>query len=385
MEIKRGELLAPWTTLGVGGPADAFVQVTTATQLQAALTSAAEHGSAVELLGEGSNVVISDEGLRGLTVALRGGGITRVGRAAQGDVLDVDGGMAWDEFVAWTVEQGLAGVELLSGIPGTVGAAPVQNIAAYGQALADVVTQVEAVERATGDRVVLDASECAFGYRDSRFKRDWDGRYVITAVRFALSRTERTPLTYRDLDVHFDQRGGDRGSLVDRRAAVLAVRGAKSMVHDPADPLSRSCGSFFISPWLPRDAAVALVDDVRGEGAGDRLFAWYSGSEAEDVKVPAAMVLLAAGFRNGDRWGPVGLSPRHVLAIVNLGGATAQRVSDVAGHIAHTVRERLGVTLQAEPRFLGAFEPFDPDAFAASATFTSGSAGTPAWAGDSTR
>ena len=385
VEITGRVPLAPWTTMGVGGPAEAFVQVTTPGQLQSALAHAAEHGRAVELLGEGSNVVVSDHGLAGLTIALRGGGIAHAEPDAGRVTVQVDGGMAWDELVAWAVARGLAGVELLSGIPGTVGAAPVQNIAAYGQALADVVTSVQAVERSSGNQVTLDAASCAFGYRDSRFKRDWAGRYVITSVTFSLSRQARTPLSYRDLELHFAEHSANPDSLADRRSAVLAVRGAKSMVHDPGDPLSRSCGSFFVSPWLPREEAISLVDGVRGEGAGERLFAWYSGSEAEDVKVPAAMVLLAAGFRNGDRWGDVGLSPRHVLAIVNHGGATAQLVSDVAGHVAHTVYERLGVTLHAEPRFLGAFERFDPQAFGESTPLTSGAAGTPAWAADTTR
>ncbi|QBI18672.1 UDP-N-acetylmuramate dehydrogenase [Egibacter rhizosphaerae] len=386
MHTTEAAPLAGHTTLGVGGPAGLLVEVAGATaEVRAALDAAHAHAERpVTLLGEGSNVVVSDRGLDAVLL-LRGGTVRAVGRTAGGTRVRADGGMVWDDLVAWAVAQGLGGIELLSGIPGTVGAAPVQNIAAYGQALADTFVELEAVDRATGEVVQLSAADCAFGYRDSRFKRDWADRFVITSVTLDLVHEERSALTYRDLEVHFERHGGDPWVLADRRAAVLAVRRAKSMVWDPQDALTRSCGSFFMSPFLPRDEAIALVDAVRGRGAGERLFAWYSGAEAEDVKVPAAMVLLAAGFANGDRWGQVGLSPRHVLAIVNLGGATAQRVSDVAAHIQAVVWEQLGVRLHAEPRFLGEFDPFDARRFAEEAPYTPGDADTPGWARDAVR
>lgn len=401
MRVAWQESLADRTTLRVGGPAEALVEVSGGAAAVAAAVEAA-HETANEiaarsdrgergvspltaLLGEGSNVVISDRGLPGVTLVLHGGRVRAVDEAGDRVQVTADGGMAWDALVAWAVEQGLAGIELLSGIPGTVGAAPVQNIAAYGQALAETLVSLEAVDLRSGERVRLDAEACAFGYRDSRFKRDWQDRWAIAEVTLELSRSERAPIAYRDLEVWFAREGGDPASLPERRAAVLAVRGAKSMVVDPADPYSRSAGSFFMSPWLPRPRAVEIVDGVRGEGAGERLFAWYSGASDGEVKVPAAMILLAAGFANGDRWGAVGLSPRHVLAVVNLGGATAQQVSDVAGHIQATVADELGVELRCEPRFLGEFTPYDPERFAAWARYEPGAAATPSWARDSVR
>ena len=407
MRITRRSPLAARTTLGVGGEAEVLVEVAGgAREVTAALEAVdgavgagevageASAGSASEvsgpvaarvLLGEGSNVVVSDHGLAGTTLVLRGGGVGAVESCGAAVRVTADGGMPWDDLVAWAVDEELAGIELLSGIPGTVGAAPVQNIGAYGQALDETFVALEAVDRRTGERVTLGPGDCAFGYRDSRFKRDWQDRYIIAEVTLELSRTTRSPLAYRDLDLHFQREGGDPQALADRRAAVLAVRRAKSMVVDPGDPFSRSAGSFFMSPWLPREQAIALVDGVRGPGAGERLFSWYSGADAEEVKVPAAMVLLAAGFANGDRWGTVGLSPRHVLAIVNLGGASAQQVADLAGHIRATVAERLDVTLRPEPRFLGEFADFDPERFAAWARYTPGDGATPSWARDAVR
>lgn len=386
MHITEGAPLAEHTTLVVGGRAQVLAEVagSTAAVVEGLEAVRARTTEPLTLLGEGSNVVVSDAGLPAVLV-LRGGEVSDAQEGRETTRVRVDGGMSWDALVAWSVARGLGGLELLSGIPGTVGAAPVQNIAAYGQALADTFVSLEAVDRRTGEVVTFTAADCAFGYRDSRFKRDLADRFVITAVTLDLTHGARSPLRYRDLEVRFAEHGGDPEDLHDRRAAVLAVRRGKSMVWDPADPLSRSCGSFFVSPFLPRDEAIDLVDAVRGAGAGERLFAWYAGAEAEQVKVPAALVLLAAGFANGDRWGPVGLSPRHVLALVNHGGATAQRVADVAAHIQHTAAEQLGVTLHAEPRFLGAFEPFDPERFAADVTRTPGEDATPGWARDAVR
>lgn len=381
--------LGPFTTLGVGGPADVLVTADSSSAgVRVALEAAAERGDPLTLLGSGSNVVVSDAGLRGVTVRLHGGGVRAATALDDGDgarLVRVDAGMAWDRLVAWAVADGLGGIELLSGIPGTVGAAPVQNIGAYGQALDQVLVAVEAVERASGERVTLSKADCALAYRDSRFKRDWRDRYVITEVTLRLARSRRTPITYRDLQLHFDHHRSDPWSLAARRHAVLTVRRAKSMVWDPSDPWSRSVGSFFVSPRMPRADGVALVEQLRGPGAGERLLAWYSGEQADEVKVPAALVLLAAGFTNGDRWGEVGLSARHLLAIVNHGGATAQAVHDVAEHIRTTVRRRLGVRLDCEPRFLGAFRAFDEEAFAASVPFTPGTAGTPSWASNAAR
>lgn len=379
MDVSRGAPLAPHTTLGVGGRADVLVRTESAAELPAALEVAAAEGGPVTLLGSGSNVVVSDQGLRGTTVLLRGGGIRDVRSERDGSTLvRIDGGMDWDAFVAWAVAHDLGGVELLSGIPGTVGAAPVQNIAAYGQSLDETLVGVVAVERTTGRVVSLGAAECGLAYRDSRFKGDWLDRFAITEVTLRLAPSTRTGISYRDLELYFAERG-DVTSLGDRREAVLAVRRAKSMVRDAGDPLSRSAGSFFISPRLPREDATVLVERVRGPGAAEKLFSWYAGPGTGEVKVPAALVLLAAGFSNGDRWGDVGLSPRHVLAIVNHGGATAQEISDVAAHIRATVAVETGVELECEPRFLGSFRPFDADSFA-SVRYVAGSTGTPSWA-----
>ena len=373
--------LAGYCTLGVGGPAEVLRTATSSSEVAAAHDLAQrQHGGRLHLLGHGSNVVPSDDGLDGVVLVLRGGQIRRHAAAAGRTLVDVDGGMAWDELVAWSVAHGLTGIELLSGIPGTVGAAPVQNIGAYGQALEETLVALEAYDHEAGTTVQLSAEACALGYRDSRFKHEWRDRFTIVRVRLALAQDRPSPPSYRDLSTHFATHGGDPCDPADRRNAVLAVRRSKSMVWDPADPWSRSAGSFFMSPWLPRAQAVTIVDSVRGPGAAEQLFSWYAGEDADEVKVPAALVLRAAGFRNGDRWGEVGLSPKHVLAIVNLGGATAQGIADVAGHLAATVADRLDVTITPEPRFLGHFTPYEAERFARTYPHTPGEEQAPAWA-----
>ncbi len=377
--------LAPLTTLGVGGPAHRFFAIRRREEIVSAFAVADLRGEPLWVLGGGSNVVIADAGLPGTVVQVAGGSMGR--RMVGDDAVEwtVDAGVAWDAFVTATVEAGATGVELLSGIPGTVGAAPVQNVAAYGQQVGDVITAVGVFDRASGQIGEVPPGQCGFGFRTSRFKHgDWAGRAGITHVRFRLSLAVAAPpaaSTYGDLVRWFDGNGGDPTDVAARRKATLAVRGAKSMVIDRADPMSRSVGSFFVNPEVPAGTADELIDRFARGGLDVQ---YLEGRRAADPaattrRIPAALLLRAAGFRAGDSWGTVQLSDRHVLAIVACDGATADDVWQLSWLIRGRVADETGVELQPEPQFLGDFADPDPAAFAKAHSFSPGAAGEPAW------
>lgn len=377
--------LAPLTTLGVGGPAHRFFAIRRREEIVSAFAVADLRGEPLWVLGGGSNVVIADAGLPGTVVQITGGSM---GRRMVGDATvewTVDAGVAWDAFVAATVEAGATGVELLSGIPGTVGAAPVQNVAAYGQQVCDVITAVGVFDRSSGQTGEVPPEQCGFGFRTSRFKDgDWAGRAGITHVRLRLPLAAAAPpaaSTYGDLVRWFDANGGDPTDVAARREATLAVRRSKSMVIDPADPMSRSAGSFFVNPEVPAGTADALIDRFASAGIDVQ---YLEGRRAADPganvrRIPAALLLRAAGFRAGDSWGTVQLSDRHVLAIVACEGATADDIWQLSWLIRGRVADETGVDLQPEPQFLGDFAEPDVAAFAKAHPFSPGAETEPAW------
>lgn len=340
--------LAPLSTLQVGGAAEWFVDLHDEAQIAPACRWAADRGVPLTVLGGGSNVVIGDRGVRGLVarVAIRG-----VDAAWAGDTwrLRAGAGESWDALVERAVRQQAWGVECLSGIPGTVGGTPVQNVGAYGQDVSQTIEAVDVVERATGAAASIPAAACGFAYRDSRFRAADRNRYIIAAVRFGLARVQARPLT---ADVAREL--GDRHGLTpaDVREAVLALRRSKGMVVEPANPDARSVGSFFVNPVVTAGQADGLAARAGGEPpprfpAGDGR-----------VKVPAAWLIERAGWPRGSGSGAVGLSTRHALAIVNRGGALAEDVVAFACGIKQAVVDRFGVALAAEPIFLG----FEDDA-----------------------
>jgi UDP-N-acetylmuramate dehydrogenase len=322
--------LADLTTLGVGGPVERLVEVTDAGELVAAVRDADEAGRPLLLLGGGSNVVAPDEGWPGDVVAVRSRGVVR-----SGTVLEVQAGEPWDDLVAATVEQGLAGIEALSGIPGSTGATPVQNVGAYGQEVAQTITAVRVYDRAEKTERTLTPAECGFAYRDSRLKRH-PGRFVVLTVGFELHPgIASRPVSYAELAHRLGIELGGTAPLADVRAAVLELRRGKGMVLDPADPDSRSAGSFFTNPIVPADRAV--------EGCPS----WPAGEGL--VKLSAAWLVQAAGFGKGTRDGHVGTSSRHSLALTTEPAATAGELLAYAGRITAAVRERFGVDLVMEP------------------------------------
>jgi UDP-N-acetylmuramate dehydrogenase len=322
--------LADLTTLAVGGPIDRLVEADDAAELVAAVRDADEAGRPLLLLGGGSNLVAPDEGWPGDVVAVRSRGVVR-----SGDVLEVQAGEPWDDLVATTVQERLAGLEALSGIPGSTGATPVQNVGAYGQEVAQTITAVRVYDRAEKAERLLAPAECGFAYRDSRLKRD-PGRFVVLTVTFALQPGEESrPVTYAELARTLGVDIGGTAPLEDVRAAVLELRRGKGMVLDPADPDSRSAGSFFTNPVVPAAKAVEGCPSWPADGGM--------------VKLSAAWLVQSAGFGKGTRDGRVGTSSRHSLALTTEPGATAAELLAYADRITAVVRERFGVDLAMEP------------------------------------
>jgi UDP-N-acetylmuramate dehydrogenase len=338
--------LGPYCTMGVGGPARFFVEAREEADVLDAFEWARRTGTALRVLGGGSNVVVADEGVDALVVrvALRGLSAER-----EGTTVDVcaSAGEPWDGLVRQTVERGWAGVECLSGIPGLVGATPIQNVGAYGQEVSDAITEVRALDRLEGRVVTLTAAECGFGYRDSMLKRTAPDRYVVLGVTYRLMPGGAPRVRYADLERHLEARGIGSPSLADVRESVLAVRRTKSMVLDPTDPNRRSCGSFFLNPIVSREAVPAIESR-----AGDPGMPRWEQPDGR-VKLSAAWLIERAGFARGHRDGPVGLSTRHSLAIVCHDGARARDVVAFASRIRDRVQDRFGVRLVPEPALWG--------------------------------
>ena len=329
-EVRHGVRLADLTTLAVGGPIDRLIEVSDAAELVAAVREADEAGRPLLVLGGGSNVVAPDEGWPGDVVAVRSRGIER-----SGTTLGVQAGESWDDLVAYTVDNGLAGMEALSGIPGSTGATPIQNVGAYGQEVAQTITAVRVYDRHEKGEGTLTPAECGFAYRDSRLKRE-PGRFVVLEVTFALDASaESRPVGYAELARKLGVELGETAPLAAVRAAVLELRRGKGMVLDPADPDSRSAGSFFTNPIVPLAQAV------------DGCPTWPAGDGS--VKLSAAWLVQSAGFGRGTRQGKVGTSSRHSLALTTEPGATATELMQFADRVIDAVREQFGVTLVPEP------------------------------------
>jgi UDP-N-acetylmuramate dehydrogenase len=298
----------------------------------------------VLILAGGSNVVIGDDGFPGTVILIRSRGLRVLAETDQTVTLRVEAGEPWDEFVAATVEAGWSGLECLSGIPGSAGATPIQNVGAYGQEVAETVTAVQAYDRVGGEVVRLTAAECCFAYRSSIFRHS--DRWAVLSVDFTLSRSPlSTPVRYAELARALGVDVGDQVPLAQARAAVRALRAGKGMVLDPADPDTRSVGSFFTNPVLD-GAAYALLRD-RADGLGEPP-SWPAPSGV--VKVSAAWLIDKAGFRKGYRGsGGAAISSKHTLALTNPDAGSTAALIELAREIRDGVHDRFGVTLHPEP------------------------------------
>ncbi|GAA2377588.1 UDP-N-acetylmuramate dehydrogenase [Dactylosporangium salmoneum] len=331
--------LAAFTTLRLGGPAGRLIEAATEAETLRALRS----GGDQLILAGGSNVVVADEGFPGTVVLLRERGL----RAEERDGavrLTVAAGHPWDDVVATAVSNGWSGIESLSGIPGSAGATPIQNVGAYGQEVAETIVSVRAYDRARDEVVTIPAAECGFAYRTSVFKHN--SRHVVLAVTFRLSASARsTPIAYAELARSLGVEQGATAPLEEVRATVLKLRAGKGMVLDPADPDTYSVGSFFTNPVVPApdfERVRALAADL------GPMPSWPAGGE---IKLSAAWLIERAGFTKG--YGSPGrgvaLSGKHTLALTNRGSGSAAALLDLAREIRAGVVERFGVTLHPEP------------------------------------
>ena len=341
--------LADFTTVRLGGPARAFVRAETEDELTDAVRKADAAGERVLILGGGSNLVVADEGFDGTVIQVATRGVVRDGAPGE---LTVAAGEEWDGVVARTVAAGLAGLECLSGIPGLTGATPMQNVGAYGQEVSDTITRVRVWDRDAARVLELPAAECGFGYRTSRFRGS--PRYVVLSVTFALAVQARSaPVRYAELAAALGVAPGDQVDAAEARAAVIELRQRKGMVVDPADPDTRSAGSFFLNPVLDATAFAGVEAAARTRcGAGTRVPRYDAGDGL--VKVPAAWLIERSGFTKGYHPGDgARISAKHTLALVNAGAASTAALLALAREIRDGVHAAFGVTLTPEPILVG--------------------------------
>jgi len=345
--IQEDVLLAPYTTIGLGGRARYFATCGSIDAIRDCLTWADEKDLPVQVLGGGSNVLFPDAGFPGLVLKIDLQGL---------DFADDDewvrviaaAGEDWDGFVQTCIDRDLAGLECLSGIPGLVGAAPIQNVGAYGQEVEDTITGVRALDRRTLETVEFPSAECRFAYRQSRFKTADRDRYIIVEATYRLHPRRRPELRYPELrqyveeQLDLDSLESGRPVLSAVRQAVLHLRRRKSMVVDPQDPNARSVGSFFLNPVLTKEEFAVLEERI-GDPSSIPAFA-----TPEGIKVPAAWLVEQAGFHRGHRRGNAGISARHALALINCGGTTRE-ILELAAEIQQQVRGKFGILLQREP------------------------------------
>jgi len=349
LEIQENVLLAPLTTLGVGGSARWFYSARSVAEVQQAVAFARERGLDLFVLGGGSNVVVADGGFDGLVlrVAITGMEGPHLQGRARG-MLDVGAGRNWDEFVAMCVLRGYAGVECLSGIPGSVGGTPVQNVGAYGQEVSETIASVLVYDLTESRICELPSQECGFAYRSSIFNTSQRGRYIILQVRYELQLGAEPSLRYADLQRYFAGRHG-KPTLGDVREAILKIRAGKGMVIHPNDPDSRSAGSFFKNPVLSEEEFSRL--SARAAARGLKVPSYPALSQQS--KISAAWLVENSGFHKGYVKGRVGISSKHALAIVNRGCATAAEVVALRDEIQSKVEQTWGVRLDSEPVFVG--------------------------------
>ena len=362
ISVLEHEPLAPHTTMGVGGDARYWSSCSTVDELKGGLEWARRRALPVQVLGGGSNTIFTDGTYPGLVLKIGLKGIAR----ADGDggvIVRAAAGEDWDDLVIHCIEADLSGIECLSGIPGSVGATPVQNVGAYGQEVAQTIVGVSAIDRDSLEEVTFTAAECRFRYRSSRFKAEDRDRFIITEVAFILRQGVRPALTYPELRDRLA--GADefaalppgRATSTAVREAVMALRRAKSMVLDPEDANARSAGSYFLNPVLPGPQLAAVRE--RWDAVGEQTDMPAYDEAGGNKKIPAAWLVENSGFGKGFRWGEAGISDHHALALV-AHGTRAADVVRLGEMIQEAVEKRFGVLLEPEPVVVGTSSEEDP-------------------------
>lgn len=343
MDIQESIPLAPLTTLQVGGSARFFALARSIEDIEAALAFARKRDLLVFILGGGSNVLVSDKGWPGLVLQI---GIRGIEQSESRSI--VGAGENWDNFVSHAVEKNYAGIECLSGIPGSVGGTPVQNVGAYGQEVSETIVSVLAFDRRDNHVRELRSDQCGFSYRRSIFNSAERERYIILRVTYALRSNGEPTLRYADLQKYFAGRDGTP-TLSDARQAVLEIRARKGMLISPGDPDSCSAGSFFKNPVLTQ----SQYEDVIRRAEARHLQVPSYPALAQQHKLSAAWLVENSGFSKGYSKGHVGISNKHSLAIVNRGGATAAEIIALKEEIQAKIERVWGIELEPEPVSVG--------------------------------
>jgi len=347
MQFLEQVPLAPYTTFQIGGPARWFAEAASEDDIAAGIAFAGQRRLPLFVLGGGSNLLVSDAGFPGLVLRIGLRGI----ESTQGNghpVVSAAAGEDWDGLVAYAVAAGYAGVECLSGIPGTVGGTPVQNVGAYGQEVAQSIVMVRAFDRSTSQFVNLPAEDCGFSYRRSIFNSTQRERYVVSRVDYTLNQNGPPNFVYADLARYFAARDGASPTLAEVRDAVRTIRQQKGMLIVPGDADCRSAGSFFKNPVVP----VTVLDSLAQElGVEKKSIPAYPAQDGE-VKLSAAWLIERAGYQKGYALGNAGISSRHTLALINRGGATAADVIALRDKLTDTIASRFAIRLEPEPVWL---------------------------------
>ena len=332
--------LRDFTSLRVGGPAKNFVEAHNEEEIIAALIAAGD--SPVLILGGGTNLLISDQGFAGTVIHITNNSLVAEVDACSGATLTIGAGENWDDFVALTIERGFAGLETLSGIPGTIGAAPIQNIGAYGHEVSEFITRVRTYDRKAKAVKTFTNNECEFEYRSSIFKKN-PGQFIILDVQFQIRIGDSSdPITYLELAKKLDVQMGDKAPVNTVRKAVLELRASKGMLLSPDDHDSWSAGSFFTNPVVSQQAADALPDAAPKWPLIDGR-----------VKISAAWLIENAGIHKGDEVGGARISTKHVLALTNAGDATATDLIELAKIAQAKVYEKFAIKLEPEVNLVG--------------------------------
>jgi UDP-N-acetylmuramate dehydrogenase len=347
VHIRENVPLAPYTTLQVGGPARYFIDARSEAEILDALSYAHDYSLEVFVLGGGSNLVVSDAGWPGLVLKVAVSGIASESQNGK-QIFIAGAGEDWDKLVAESVAQNCAGIECMSGIPGTVGGTPVQNVGAYGQEVAETITSVRVIESSAGKTRDMSNAECGFAYRTSIFNSSAKGRYIVTRVSYALAAGGTPRVEYADLKRYFASTNSlpDLGRV---REAVRSIRASKAMLISPNDDDSRSAGSFFKNPIISPAEYERLASLPICREQKPPQFVAPDGQ----VKVSAAWLVEHSGFAKGYTAGRVGISRKHSLAIVNRGGATAAEVVALKNKVQEAVSKVFGIELNPEPVFVG--------------------------------
>ncbi len=342
MELQKHTNLSEHTSIKLGGVAKHFTQCDSVEELQEALEYAKENKLEVYILAGGSNTIFPDKGFDGLVVK-----IDLKGVSYKGDLVTAAAGVGWDDLVQECIKKDLAGMEALSGIPGSVGATPIQNVGAYGQEVGDIIQSVKAIDRETLKEVEFTNKECEFGYRTSRFKTRDKGKYIITEVVYGLKKHGAVSVAYDQLKEKAQELFGTLNlNLKQVREAVLLLRKSKSMVLDAKDPNSVSCGSFFVNPVLSQAEFEEFVGRWEKYGGDPKNIPAYE--DGIKTKISAAWLIEQTGYTKGHKHGKAGLSDNHNLAIINRGGTTAELL-ELSQKIQDAVRAQFGITLEREP------------------------------------